>query len=282
VSFRPSGAERPRVGDVLGAYTLEELLGEGAVGFVFRARHASDGATVALKVLKRRPTDDSAHERFRREAEVAREVRHERLVPVLEAGEADGWLYLAMTHVSGGSLGDSLESEGRLPLERTLRVVADVAAGLDALHEQRLVHRDVKPSNILLAEDGAALLTDFGLAKGPEHTVLTRPGMVLGTIDYLAPERLNGEPAGPASDVYSLGCVAYECLVGAPPFIRTTFLQTVTAHLREEAPELAEVPRFVSSAVLWALAKQPDDRPPTAGAYAQLLASVAGFESESA
>lgn len=285
MSFQPSGASRPRVGDVLGAYALEEVLGEGAVGFVFRAQRVSDGATVALKVLKRRPADDSAYERFQREAKVAREVRHERLVPVLEAGEADGWLYLVMTHVSGGSLADILEAEGRFSLERTLRVVTDVAAGLDTLHEQGLVHRDVKPSNILLAGNGGALLTDFGLAKGPEHSVLTGSGMVVGTIDYLAPERLNGEPAGSASDVYSLGCVAYECLVGAPPFVRTTFFETVTAHLREDAPapssRLPELPRVVSSAVVWALAKEPDKRPPTAGAYAELLASVAGRKAES-
>lgn len=260
----------------LGPYRLEEVLGEGAIGVVYRAVRDSDCKTVALKVLKRDLSQDAMYRsRFAREARAAAEVTNKHLVPILDAGDADGRYYIASAYVPGGSLADRLESGGALPIRDTVRIAAGIAAGLDALHGAGLVHRDVKPSNIMLDANGSAALTDFGLAKGPAYTVLTKPGEVMGTVDYLAPELIRGGGAAPASDVYSLGCTVYECLIGAPPFAEKSLFELTAAHLEEAPPELRgrrpEVPEELAWAVAQALAKQPEDRPPTATAYAHML-----------
>jgi eukaryotic-like serine/threonine-protein kinase len=159
---------------------------------------------------------------------------------------------------------------GSLAVEATIRIVSDVAAGLDALHRAGIVHRDVKPSNVMLRDDGSATLTDFGLAKGIAYTVLTRPGQVVGTLDYLAPEVIRGGEATPASDIYALGCVAFECLAGAPPFADRSLFGVGSAHLEEEPPEPPTSPQL-AWALLRALEKEPAERPPTARTYARLL-----------
>ena len=246
------------------------------MGVVYRAVHEPDGSEVALKVLKKAlSSDDVYRQRFLREARVAREVEHRHLVPIIDAGEAGGRYYLVVGYVRGRSLQDRIDAEGTLPLDDILRLTAEVGAGLDALHGRRLVHRDVKPSNIMLDERGTAALTDFGLAKGPAYTVLTRPGTVLGTLDYLAPELIQGEPAGPASDIYSLGCVVFACVAGAPPFATESILEISVAHLGKEPPDPGagrdDLPPGFSSALLKALAKDPATRPPTARAYALAL-----------
>jgi serine/threonine-protein kinase len=235
-----------------------------------------DGKTVALKILKRDlSSDETYRQRFAREARVAAEVRDKHLVPILDAGEADGLYYLASAYVPGGSLADSLASEGTLPVRDVVRIAVGLAGGLEALHRAGLVHRDVKPSNVMLDTSGSASLTDFGLAKGPAYTVLTRPGEVMGTVDYLAPELIKGGVATPASDVYALGCTVYECLAGAPPFAEKSLFELTAAHLEEAPPELSrgrpEVPEQLSWAILQALAKEPDARPPTAIACAHML-----------
>jgi serine/threonine protein kinase len=257
----------------LGDYELEAELGQGAVGTVYRARGA-DGRLVALKLLRPALGEDVAFRgRFAHEARVAQEVRHRHLVAVLELAEDDSRPYLVLEYLSGGSLSDRLE-RGALGLDEAVRLVAEVAAGLDALHAAGIVHRDVKPSNVMLREDGSAALTDFGLAKGAAYTVLTRPGQVLGTLDYLAPELVRGEPATPASDLYALGCVTFECLTGKPPFADRSLFGIGTAHLEDEPPDIGLSPD-VSWAVLRALAKDPSARPPTATAYAHLLRAAA-------
>lgn len=269
----------PESSDVLGPYRLESVLGEGAVGTVYRALRVSDGQVVALKVLKGKlAADETYRRRFAHEARAAQEVRHKHLVPILDAGEADGRPYLAVAFVDGRTLEERLE-DGPMPLQEILRLAAGVGAGLDALHEHGLVHRDIKPSNIMLNQEGSALLTDFGLAKGPAYTVLTRPGQLVGTLDYLAPELIKGQEASPASDLYALGCVVYECVAGQPPFGGKGVLEIGMAHLDQEPPDPVESRPDLPSGLTWALrqalAKDPSDRPPTAAAYANMLTVAA-------
>jgi serine/threonine protein kinase len=271
----------PDIGERLGSYRLEARLGEGAMGVVYRAVREPDGAIVALKVLRDELANDEVfRRRFNHEAKAATEVEHRNLVPVLDAGESDGRFYLASRYVAGRSLADRLDADGPLTLPELLRLIAEVGRGLQALHERGLVHRDVKPSNVLLDADGTAALGDFGLAKGRAYTVLTRPGQILGTLDYLAPELIRGAPAGPASDIYALGCVAFECLAGAPPFAGRSVLQVGVAHLQQEPPDPAAGRSDVPSAVSWAIrrtmAKEPDGRPQTALAFSHMLQIAAG------
>ena len=252
----------------VGPYRLEGELGSGGTGVVYRAVH-DDGEIVALKVLRSELAgDETFRKRFLREARAAQEVVDPHLVPVVDLGEADGRPYLASEFVEGGSLAARLAA-GPLVQDELLRVAAGVAAGLDALHRAGLVHRDVKPANIMLDDDGGARLTDFGLAKGRAYTVLTRSGQVLGTLDYMPPEAIKGEEATPASDVYSLGCVVYECVAGKPPFAGKGMFEIGMAHLEEEPPEPCPAP--LGWAVLQALRKDPADRPPTATAYSTML-----------
>jgi serine/threonine protein kinase len=266
-------------GEILGAYRIESVLGEGAVGTVYRAVHVTDGSVVALKVLKSKlALDETFRRRFAHEARAAQEVQNRHLVPILEAGEADGRSFLAVQYIDGATL-DGRLAQSVLSLDEILRVGGGVASGLDALHAAGLIHRDVKPSNVMLARDGAALLTDFGLAKGPAYTVLTRPGQVVGTLDYLAPELIKGQPATPATDLYALGCLVYECVAGWPPFAGKGVLEIGMAHLDDEPPDPVadrpDLPMGLGWAIKQALAKEPVDRPPTAKAYANML-SVAG------
>ncbi len=266
----------PSEGDSLGSYTLGPKLGEGATGTVFHAIRSTDGAEVALKLLKRALSADSSYlARFKREARVATEVQHRHLVPVLEFGEVDGEAYIASAFRDGGSLGDLVEDEGRLPVDECIRLAAEIAAGLGALHEHGIVHRDIKPSNVMLDRAGAAALTDFGLARGHAYTVLTRPGQILGTLDYLAPELIEGKDATPTSDVYALGCLVYECVTGAPPFSERGVFEVAVAHLEDEPPDPRARRDTLSSELAWALLraleKDPANRPPTAVSYANLL-----------
>ncbi len=257
----------------LGDYELEAELGQGATGVVYRAR-SRDGDLVALKLLGQAfAGDDAFRVRFMRELRIAKEVRHRHLVSILDAGEADGRPYLVLELLTGGSLADRLRPHP-LPLEGMLRLVAEIGAGLDALHRQGIVHRDVKPSNIMFRDDGSAALTDFGLAKGAAYTVLTRPGQVLGTLDYLAPELVRGKEATPASDLYALGCVAFECLAGRPPFADRSLFGVGAAHLADEPPD-PPAPPEVSWTLLRALEKDPAARPPTSTTYAHLLVAAA-------
>ncbi|MGH3035292.1 MAG: serine/threonine-protein kinase [Gaiellaceae bacterium] len=276
-----AGTPDLRPGDTLGPYRLDAVLGEGSMGIVFRAERTSDGTVVALKVLRRMLSRDPVYkQRFLREVRVASEVRHRHLVPIHEAGEADGYDYLAVSCLSGGTLGDRVEAEGPLPVADCVVLAAEIGAGLDALHAHAIVHRDVKPSNIMLDEAGRAALTDFGLAKGRAYTVLTKPGQMMGTLDYIAPELVRGEQAGPASDIYGLGCVVYEALTGAPPFGGRRASEVAVAHLEQEPPDprtvRPELPPDVGRIVLAALAKTPRDRPRTGAAFAHLLGAAAG------
>jgi serine/threonine-protein kinase len=260
----------------MGPYVLEEVLGEGAMGIVYRAEHTRLHSTVALKILRETLSgSDVYRKRFIREARVAAEVEHESLVPIVEAGEIDGRHYLASRYIEGRTLSQRIETEGPLPVEDVLRLVGELGAGLDALHGRHVVHRDVKPSNVMLDREGRALLTDFGLAKGPAHTVLTKPGQLVGTVDYIAPELVRGEPATPASDLYALGCLVFACVAGVPPFAGTSPFEVTVAHLGEEPPDPCasrdDAPPGLAAVILEALAKDPERRPRSARAYALAL-----------
>jgi serine/threonine-protein kinase len=277
----PAGEGSLESGRVVGPYRIAEELGRGGMGIVFRAVRLDDpGAEVALKLLRRELAgDDVYRRRFYREARAAAEIEHPNIVPVLEAGEVDGRPYLATTYVAGGSVSARIAARGPLPVEEAVRVVLDAARGLDALHARGIVHRDVKSSNVMLDLEGRALLTDFGLAKGRADTVLTRPGQLMGTLDYVAPELIRGAEASPASDVYALGCLAFECLAGEPPFASRSALQVGVAHLEEEPPDLAGEREDVSPELAWAVAralqKDPAERLHSATAYARLVLAAA-------
>ena len=279
--------ERPcreaAVAKTLGPYRLGAVLGEGTMGVVYKATR-SDGEVVALKVLKPALAEDETYrQRFRHETRAAQEVQHPHLVPVLDAGVADGRAYLAVAYVAGRSLAEQLQAEGPLAVIDVARIAAQLGAALDALHRRGLVHRDVKPANVMVAKDAGAALTDFGLAKGTGYTVLTRAGQVVGTMDYLAPELIRGGSATPATDIYALGCVLVECLTGAPPFGHRDLFEVGAAHLDEIPPDPSEarpdVSAAVSEVVLLALAKEPDARPATGTMYAHLLRAAAASAS---
>jgi len=272
-------------GDTLGPYRLESVLGEGGMGLVFKAHREGDDRPIALKVLKRQLSGDFIfQQRFKQEARAAAEVRDRHLVAILESAEAEGRHYLASDYVDGGSLTDRIAADGPLPLADVVRVITEVGTGLDALHAAGVMHRDIKPSNVLFDSDGTAMLTDFGLAKGRAYTVLTRPGQVMGTLDYLAPELIRGKPATPVTDIYALGCVAFECVAGQAPFADKSAFQVGLAHLEEPPPDPCaarpELPPHFSAAILTALEKDPEKRPATAGAYASLLRAASEKETD--
>src|SRR6266545_4916517 len=253
MSGGPAAAEL-QAGGRLGPYRLEELLGEGGVGVVFKAVHEPDGAVVALKVLRPELSGDETYRRrFEREGRVASELSHPHLVPVLDAGEVEGHQYLAARYVAGRTLAELLDEDGPLALSPLLRTATEIAGALDRLHREGLVHRDVKPSNIVVDDAGSLFLTDFGLAKGDAATVLTEPGHIVGTLDY----------------------VTYECIAGRPPFAGGSFVEATLAILADEPTDPCagrdDLPPRLSFGVLQALAKRPQDRPATAAAFALML-----------
>jgi serine/threonine-protein kinase len=265
------------VGTVVGGYKVHALVGLGAMGAVYRAV-ASDGSVVALKVIKPEHASDEAFaRRFARESRIASAVDHPRVVPVLDVGEHAGMPYLVTRFIEGGSLADKLAREVWLGVASTVRICEQVAAGLDALHEAGMIHRDVKPGNILLDESGDAYITDFGLAKEGDGTLLTATGETLGSLQYMAPEQIRGDGVTPATDVYSLGCVAFECLAGRSPFAGREAVAILWAHLNAEPPETRRsgISPRLNAALATALAKDPAERPGSCVAYARTLARAA-------
>jgi serine/threonine protein kinase len=267
-------------GDTVGPYRIEGVLGVGGMGRVYRAT-APNGELVALKLVKSDLARDTVfRKRFDREARIAQRVSHPNLVPVLDTGEENGIPYLTQRFIQGGSLADQIERLGQLPIESALRGISEVAGALDALHANDLIHRDVKPANILVDEQGVSYITDFGLAKDTQGSLLTRPGQAVGSLDYMAPEQIRGEEVTAATDVYALGCVMCECLSGAPPFADRQGMRVLWAHLQDQPPDpvakRTDAPPGLGPAVLTALAKDPAERPPTATAYAQAIRAAAG------
>lgn len=274
----PMAAGTLAAGMSLNGYVIEEYLGDGATGTVYRAVDPN-GDVVALKVLKSELTDDQVfRRRFDHEVRAASEVHNDHLVGIKGSGEAEGLLYLAMDYLDGRPLNEIIESDGHLDVRTVVRIISHIGSALDALHEAGIVHRDVKPSNILVSDE-EAVLTDLGLAKGRAYTVLTRPGQIMGTLDYMAPEIIKGEETGPASDIYGLACVAYECIAGRPPFADKGVFQVGMAHVVDEPPDPTagrdDVPDGLGWAIGQALAKDPARRPPSGIAFANLLKMAA-------
>jgi serine/threonine-protein kinase len=266
------------VGTRFGAYEVDSLIGVGGMGKVYKAV-GPDGTEVALKVVKPKfARDEIFMRRFKREARIARTVCNPHVVPVLESGEHGGIPYLVEQFIEGGSLADKLKLEQRLDVQTTVRICAQVAEGLAALAGAGMVHRDVKPGNILLDDDGTAYLTDFGLAKDCQGSVLTQPGQALGSLDYMAPEQIRGEVVGPATDTYALGCVMFECLHGRPPFADRQGMRVLWAHLQEEPPDpgRSDVSSEFVAALKAALRKEPEERPGSSIDYARSLSQAAG------
>ena len=266
------------IGTVLAGFRVESLLGEGAMGAVYLAEDIKAGRPVALKLL---PPELAQDERFRRrflrETELAASLDHPHVIPTLGSGEEGGTLYLAMTYVKGQDLRKLLRREGRLELERALSLIEQVADALDAAHRAGLVHRDVKPGNILVAERSEgehAYVCDFGLARHVSSvSSLTSERGFVGTIDYVPPEQIEGGTIDTRADVYSLGCVLYECLAGARPFDRESELSVLFAHLNDSPPRITDVrpdlPVAFDALFETALAKAPADRYATCGDLAK-------------
>jgi predicted ATPase/class 3 adenylate cyclase/predicted Ser/Thr protein kinase len=277
-------------GAMLAGYRVEHELGRGGMGVVYRATQVALDRPVALKLIAPELAADAAfRERFKREAKLAASIEHPNVLPVHEAGEIDGILFVSVRFVEGHDASE-LVREGSVEPARALAVVRGVASALDAAHERGLVHRDVKPQNVLIEPRGdgeCAYLTDFGLAKlAVGEAGLTATGMLLGTVDYAAPEVIRGEPVDGRADVYSLGCLLYELLIGEVPFPREHEVARLWAHVHDEPPSLSDrrpgLPRPIDAVVARALAKQAGDRFASAGGLADAAAhALAGLQGES-
>jgi serine/threonine protein kinase len=264
----------PGVGETFGGYRIESLLGRGGMGTVFLATHERLARKVALKVIAPNlALDEDFRARFLRESQLAASLDHPNVIPIYDADEVSGVLYLAMRYVSGPSLQALIRERGSLPPAETLRIAEQIGGALDAAHRAGLVHRDVKPANILVAEPGDhAYLCDFGLAKLTSSKGTTETGSFLGTVAYCAPEQIQGRPLDGRADIYSLGCVLFHSLTGEAPFARDTDFAVLQAHLVEPPPVLSSVrsdlPRALDGIITSAMAKEPGGRYTTAGAFA--------------
>jgi serine/threonine-protein kinase len=255
-------------------YRILERIGRGGMGVVYRATDLSLDRTVALKVLAGPVASDPEFQRrFVSESKLAASLDHPHVIPIFGAGEADGTLFIAMRFVEGSDLRTIVRGEGALAPERAVWIVSQLASALDAAHAHGLVHRDVKPGNVLLAEDDHVYLTDFGLSKRlVADADETRTGMVLGTLDYLAPEQIRHEPLGPWTDIYSLGCLSYHLISGEVPFPLDTEEAKLWAHVSESPPGTGTP---FDGGLRRAMAKRPQDRFKTPGELALALQKAA-------
>ncbi|MET9348994.1 serine/threonine-protein kinase [Streptomyces termitum] len=268
----PAGRPSGLVGKEVAGYRVEAEIGRGGMAVVYRARDLRLDRTVALKLLAPElARNDTFRKRFAHESRVAASIDHPHIVPVFEAGETEGVLYIAMRYVAGRDLAALLAREGPLPPVTAGRIAAQVASALDAAHAHDLVHRDVKPGNVLVAEGTDrehpehVYLTDFGLTKKSlSLTGFTTVGEFVGTLDYVAPEQISGKPVDGRCDVYGLACVVFETLSGVPPFRRETDWAVLWAQQYDPPPPLAEfrpgLPGAADAVFARALAKTPEER----------------------
>jgi serine/threonine protein kinase len=267
------GSSGLAAGSTFAGFRIERTLGHGGMGIVYLARELRLDRDVALKVIRTElAEDDRFRARFREESRTAASIEHPGIVTIFGAGERDGLVYVSMRYVDGRDLGRLISAEGAVPPEAAASLIAQVAEGLDAVHEAGLVHRDVKPANVLVAEPGpgddapTAYLTDFGLAKIAASTSgLTATGEVIGTIDYMAPEQIEARRVDARTDVYALGCVLFHALTGEVPFPERESSSKMWAHLNEPPPALGRGSRALDPVIRRAMAKDPADRFPSAG-----------------
>jgi serine/threonine protein kinase len=269
-------------GDTVGGYTIAEQLGEGGMGRVYRAI-GPDGQSVALKMVKEEMAVDEVFlKRFRREAEIAQRIQHPNVVAVIATGDHEGLPWAAQRFIGGGSLAERLDRWGAFDLHQVIAIFEQVAEGLDELHANGLIHRDLKPGNVLMDDRGHPFIADFGLAKDYQHkgTVLTRPGQALGSMDYMAPEQIRGEAVTAATDVYALSCMLFELLTGRPPFADEVGMRIMWAHLQDRPPHPSDLnsklPRPVGDAILKGLEKDAAARPQSATELMRLVEYGAG------
>ena len=255
-------------------YEVDRLLGRGGMSSVYKAHDTLLERNVALKILHERHLEDDEYvERFRREARVVAQLSHPNIVTVIDRGEADGKPFIVFEYVDGQTLDELVDKRGALPVDEALEIAIAIARGLAFAHRHGLVHRDVKPQNILLNGDRRPKVTDFGIARSLDvKKGVTQTGTVLGTSNYIAPEQASGDGASVQSDVYSLGVVLFELLTGSVPFVGESFVTVAMQHINEPAPNVAsrrrDVPPRVAAAVDRALAKNPRDRFPAMDAFA--------------
>src|SRR4051794_27931653 len=258
-------------GSEIGTFRIDALLGQGGMGVVYRAWDPRLERPVALKLLSPELSGDRRFRaRFERESRLAASIDHGGIIPVYEAGEVDGQLYIAMRFVDGSDLAALLQAEGPLAPARVLELVGQLASALDAAHERGLIHRDVKPSNALVAREGHVYLADFGLTKTSGPDAVTASGQVMGTVAYMAPEVIRGEEPTPASDLYALGCVLFECLTGDVPFQGPNAASVIYEHLELPPPRIPGLPAL-DDVFARALAKDPGER---FGSGAELIAAA--------
>ncbi|HEY9525089.1 MAG TPA: serine/threonine-protein kinase, partial [Thermopolyspora sp.] len=264
----------PLVGTRMGDYLIESVVGRGGMATVYRARDQRLNRLVALKVLAPQLAHDPRfRDRFVRESRLVASIDHPHIIPIYEAGEANELLFIAMRYVEGRDLRRLIQAEGPLPVARANRLFSQIASALDSAHLNGLVHRDVKPANILVArgptagdaESDHVYLTDFGLTKSTySQEGLTSQGQFMGTPRYVAPEQIRGLPVDGRSDLYAFACVVYEALTGQPPFQRDTELALLYAHVSHEPPPLTpyrpDLPHAANGVMFQALAKSPTER----------------------
>lgn len=268
---------RPAAGITFGGrYELSSRIAVGGMGEVWKASDSIIGRTVAIKILKDEYMGDPGFlERFRAEARHAALVNHEGIANVFDYGEEQGSAYIVMELVPGEPLSAIIDREGRLPANRVLGIVAQTATSLQAAHDAGLVHRDIKPGNLLITPEGRVKITDFGIARIADQVPLTATGQVMGTVQYLAPEQASGHAATPSTDIYSLGIVAYECLAGKRPFTGESQVAIAMAQINDSPPELpADVPEAVRNLVMSCLSKDAAGRPESAVKLAQAAAAL--------
>jgi serine/threonine protein kinase/DNA-binding beta-propeller fold protein YncE len=288
--FPPAFSESA-IGSQIAGYRLEGRIGRGGMAVVYRAYDPRLDRYVALKILAPGlALDDAFRQRFIRESRAAAAVDHPNIIPVFDAGEANGVLFIAMRFVQGGDVRTLLDTEGRLPAPRAADITSQVASALDAAHARGLVHRDVKPGNMLLdataggGRQDHVYLSDFGLSKQSlSQTGLTVQGQFLGTLDYVAPEQVEGRPVDGRADLYALACAAFELLAGAPPFKRDEGLAVVWAKLSEPPPPLSprrgDLPAAIDDVMQRGMARAPGDRFGNCGEFATALREVLGLDS---